>query len=145
METDPSIVDITTSLGFLFLHTISEPPQVILQPIVDVILVDDTKVTQSIIGEIEYLEFTILCPHKIVCHDCNETLVVLAHAIQNVLLHKLIELVCLIEYEVDRFHFFFALSGKRTHSILPSSFLRRKSFLVRFSFIHSLYMFPSMV
>ena len=110
METDPSIVDITTSLGFLFLHTISEPPQVILQPIVDVILVDDTKVTQSIIGEIEYLEFPILCPHEVVYHDCNETMRIITHTIQDVVLCHFIELTTLIHHQVQWFHFLFAVS-----------------------------------
>ena len=57
METDPSIVGITTSLRFLFFHGISVPLQTPINPIIDVILVDDMKVAQSIIGEIEYLGF----------------------------------------------------------------------------------------
>ena len=56
MEFDQSIVNISTSLGLLFFHTISIPLQVIIQPTIDVIFVNDTKVTQSIIGEIEYIE-----------------------------------------------------------------------------------------
>ena len=74
MEADPTTVNKTASFSLLLLHTISVPLQVVLQPIIDVILVNDTKVSQSIIDEIENLEFPILCPHEIVCHDCNEAL-----------------------------------------------------------------------
>ena len=74
METDPSIISKTTSLSLLFFHSISVPLQVVLQPIIDAILVNDTKVSQTIIGEIEYLEFPILCPHEVACHEGDETL-----------------------------------------------------------------------
>ena len=87
METDPSIIDITTSIGFLFFHGISVPLQIPIKLIIDVIVVDDTKVSQSIIGEIENLEFPILCPHEVVCHDSDETLGIIRHAIQDVILH----------------------------------------------------------
>ena len=92
METNPSIVDITTSLGFLFFHTIAIPLQIPIKPIFDAILVNDTKVSQSIICEIEYLELPNMCPHEVVCHDGDETLVVLTHTIQDVLLCHFIEL-----------------------------------------------------
>ena len=105
MEADPTSVDKITSFSFLFLHGIPVPPQIILQPIIDVILVNDTKMTQSIIGEIEYLEFTILCPHEIVFHDGDETLRIIMQAIQDVFLRYFIELFTFIEYEVDWFHF----------------------------------------
>ena len=101
MEANPTIVDKTTSLGFLFFHTISVPLQIIIKLIIDVILVDDTKVTQSIIGEIEYLEFPILCPHEVVCHDSDETLGIITHSIQDVLLCHFIELTTLIHHQVQ--------------------------------------------
>ena len=104
------MVDKTASLCLLFFHGISVPFQVVLDPLIDAILVDDAEVSQSIIGEIENLGFPGMCPHEVVRHDCDETLVILTHAIQDVLLCDLIELVCLIEYEIDRFHFFIALS-----------------------------------
>ena len=110
METDPSIVDKTTSLDFLFFHGISVPLQIPIYPIIDVIVVDDTKVAQSIIGEIEDLEFPILCPHEVVCHDVDETLRIIMHAIQVVILHHLIELTSLIHHQVQWFHFLFVLS-----------------------------------
>ena len=87
MESDPSIVDISTSLDFFFLHTIAILLQIPIQPIIDEILVNDVKVTQSIIGEIEYFEFPILCPYEIVCYDGDETLRIITHSIQDVLLH----------------------------------------------------------
>ena len=109
METDPADVDKTAALCLLFFHGISVPFQVVLDPLVDAILVDDAEVSQSIIGEIENLGFSIMCQHEVVCHDGDEALAVLTHAIQDVLLRNLIELVCLIEYEIDRFHFLIAL------------------------------------
>ena len=111
METDLTSVNKTTSFRLLFLHGISVPSQIILQPLVDMILVNDAKVSQSIIGgEIEYLEFSGMCPYEIVYHDGDETLGIIVHAIQDVLLRYLIELTRLIHHQVDRFHFFFALS-----------------------------------
>ena len=75
------------------------------------ILVNDAKVSQSIIGgEIEYLEFSGMCPHEIVYLDGDETLGIIVHAIQDVLLRYLIELTRLIHHQVDRFHFLFALT-----------------------------------
>ena len=109
METDPSIVDKTTSLDSLFFHSISVPLQIPIHSVIDVILVDDTKMTQSIIGEIEDLEFPGMYPHEIVCHDSDETLGIITHAIQDVLLCYLNELVCFVKHQVDRFHFFLAI------------------------------------
>ena len=75
------------------------------------ILVNDVKVSQSIIGgEIEYLEFSGMCPYEVVCHDGDETMRIIAHPIQDVLLRYLIELTRLIHHQVDRFHFLFALT-----------------------------------
>ena len=51
-----------------------------------------------------------MCQHEVVCHDGDETLIVFTHTIDDELLQDLIELVCLIEYEVDRFYFLIALS-----------------------------------
>ena len=68
MEFDPSIVNISTFLGLLFFHDISVPFQIPIYPIIDAILVNDTKMSQSIIGKIEYLGFPILCPHEVECH-----------------------------------------------------------------------------
>ena len=101
MENDPSIVDIITSFGFLFLHGIVVPLQIPIYPIIDVILENETKMTQSIIGEIENLEFPILCLHEIVCHNCDETLGIIEHPIQDVLLHHFIELISLIKHLVQ--------------------------------------------
>ena len=101
METDPSIVDKTTSLGFLFFHSIFVPFQIPIYPIIDVIIVDDTKMTQSIIGEIEYLEFSILCLHEVVCYDCDETLGIITHSIQDILLCHFIELTTLINHQIQ--------------------------------------------
>ena len=115
MENDPSIVDITTSLGFLFIHGIVVPLQKPIYPIIDVILVDDRKVTQSIIDEIEYFEFPILCLHEIVCHDGDETLGIITHTIQDVLLHHFIELISLIKHLVQWFHFLFILSIRKPY------------------------------
>ena len=110
METDPTDGNKTTFFRLLFLHGISVPSQIIFQPLVDAIFVNDAKVSQSIIGEIEYLELTIMCPHEVVCHDGDETLVVLAQAIQDVLLRYLIEIVCLVHHHIYWFHFLFTLS-----------------------------------
>ena len=74
MHTDPTTVNIITSFRLLFLHSISVPLQIILQPLVDMIIADDAEMSQSIIGEIEYLEFPSMCPHEVVCHDNDETL-----------------------------------------------------------------------
>ena len=109
MEADSTDVDKTISLFLLFFHGISVPSQVILQPLVDAISMYDAEVSQSIIGEIENLEFSVMCSHEVVCHDGDEALAVLAHTFEDVLLCYFIELVCLIEYEVDRFHFLIAL------------------------------------
>ena len=100
----------TASLCLLFLHIISVPLQIVLDPLIDAILVNDAKISQSIISEVENLGISVMFPHEVVCHDGDEALIVLAHAIEDVLLQDFIELVCLIEYEVDRFHFLIALS-----------------------------------
>ena len=52
METDPTSVYEIASFSLLLLHGISLPLQVVLQPIIDVILVNEAKVSQTIIGEI---------------------------------------------------------------------------------------------
>ena len=109
MEADPPMVYESTALCLLFFHSISVPFQVVLDLLIDAISANDAKVSQSIIGEVENIGFSGMCPHEVVCHDCDEALVVLAHAIDDVLLHDLIELLALIEYEVDRFHFLFTL------------------------------------
>ena len=101
METDPSIVDITTSLGLLILHGISVPPQISIYPIIDMILVNDVKVSQSIIDEIEYLEIIVTAHHQIVLNDGDETLRILTHSIQDVLLHYLIKLITLINHQIQ--------------------------------------------
>ena len=101
METNPSIVDITTSLYFLFFHGISVPLQVIFQPPVDAISVHDAKVSKSIIGEIENLEFAILCLHEVICHDCDEALRIIMHSIQDILLRHFIEFNSLINHQVQ--------------------------------------------
>ena len=71
---------------------------------------NDAKVSQSIIAEIENIGFFNMCPHDIVCHDGDETLGIITHAFHMVLLRYLIELIGFIEYEVDRFHYSIALS-----------------------------------
>ena len=109
MESDPPSVHEATALCLLFLYTISVPLQVVLDPIIDAISANDAKVPQSIIGEIEDLGISVLCPHEVVCHDGDETLIVFTHTIEDELLQDLIEFICLIEYEVDRFHFLIAL------------------------------------
>ena len=110
MESDPSIVDITASLYFFFFHDIVVPLQIPIYPMIDVILVNDTKMSQSIIGKIECLEFLILCPHDVVCHDDDdETLRIIGHPIQDVLLRYLIELFTLINHQIQWFHFLFIL------------------------------------
>ena len=58
IEADLTTVHKTTSFYLFLFHCIFVPLQIILQPLVDTILVNDTKVSQLIIGEIEYLEFT---------------------------------------------------------------------------------------
>ena len=101
MEITPSIVDISTSLSFLFFLSIAVPLQIPIYPIIDVILVNDTTMSQSISGEIEYFEFSILCAHEVVYHDCDETLDIITHSIQDVLLCYLIELSILIKHQVQ--------------------------------------------
>ena len=110
VEADPTMVHEATALCLLFLYGISVPFQVLLDPFIDVFSANDAKVSQSIIGEIEDLGISGMCPHEVVCHDGDEALVVLAHTFDNEVLHYLIELVCLIEYEIDRFYFLIALS-----------------------------------
>ena len=68
--------------------------------------------SQSIIGEVENLEISGMCQHEFVCHDGDETLVVLAHTSHDELLHDLTELTAFIEYEIDRFHFLIALFNR---------------------------------
>ena len=73
---------------------------------------NNTKVTQSIVREIEYLEFRVLRNfHEIVCHDGNEALGIIAHTFHDILLHLFPELILvfLIQYQVQRFDLFFAL------------------------------------
>ena len=65
--------------------------------------------SKAIIGEVNYLSFPGMCPHEVVCHDGDEALVVLTQAVEDVLLHDVIELTAFIEYEVDRFHFLFTV------------------------------------
>ena len=98
MEADPPTVNKTASFRLLFLHGVSVPSQIILQPIVDTILMNDAKMSQSIIGEIEYFGFPIICLHEIVCYDGDETMKIIVHAIQDLLLRYLIELTAFIEY-----------------------------------------------
>ena len=43
MESDPSIVDITTSFRLLYFHGVTVPLQIPIYPIIDVILVNDMK------------------------------------------------------------------------------------------------------
>ena len=145
METDPSIVDKTTSLDFLFFHGISVPLQIPIYPIIDMILVNDTKVAQSIIGEIEDLEFPILCPHEVVCPDSDETLGISRIPFRMYFLATSMNspLSFIIKFNGSTSSSFFS-SGRYTH-ILLLSLWAWKSYLVRFSFIHSLYMLPSTV
>ena len=110
MEADPPMVHEPTALCLLFLYTISVPLQVVLDPLIDTISANDAEVSQSIIGEVENLGISVMCQHEVVCHDGDETLVVLTHTSHDKLLHDLIELLAFIEYEVDRFHFLIALS-----------------------------------
>ena len=110
MEADPTMVHEPTALCFLFLYTVSVPFQIVLDPLIDAISAYDAEVSQSIICEIENLGVSVMCPHEVVCHDCDEALRIIAHTFDDEVLHDLIKLVCLIEYEIDRFHFFIALS-----------------------------------
>ena len=110
MEADPTDVDKTASLCLLFFHGIFVPLQVLLDPLIDAFSSNDAEVSQSIIGEVEDLGFSVMCPHEVVRHDGDEIPVVLAHTFDDVLLHDLIELAAFIEYEIDRFHFLIALS-----------------------------------
>ena len=119
METDPSIIDITSSLGFLFLHGISVPLQIPIHSVIDVILVDDTKMTQSIIGEVEDLGIPGMCPHEVVCYDGDEALWIIAHPIRDVLLHNFIELTSPIKHQIQWFHFLFILSIRKTYPYIP--------------------------
>ena len=98
-----------TSFGFLFFHGISVPLHAVIDPLIDAISSNDAKVSQSIIGKIEDLGFSGMCPHEVVCHDGDEALVVLAHTFDDEVFQDSIEFLALIEYEVDRFHFFIAL------------------------------------
>ena len=109
MEADPTDVDKTVSLCLLLFHSIIVPLPIILDPLIDAFSAYDAKVFQSISGEVEDLGISVMCLHEIVRHDCDETLRITTHAIQDVLLQYPIELVYLIEYEVDRFHFLIAL------------------------------------
>ena len=109
MEADSTMVHESTSLRLLLFHGISVPLPIVLDPLINAISANDAKVSQSIIGEVEDLGISVMCPHEVVCHEGDESLVVLAHTFDDKVLHDLIELVCLIEYEVDRFHFLIAL------------------------------------
>ena len=109
MKADPSSVYKTASLYLLFFHGISVPLSIVLDPLIDAFSSNDAKVSQSIIGEVEDLGISVMCQHEVVCHDGDEALAVLAHPFEDVLLRYLIELVCLIEYEVDGFHFLITL------------------------------------
>ena len=51
VETDLTTVHKTTSFRLLLFHGIFVPSQIILQPLVDAILVNDAKVSQLIIGK----------------------------------------------------------------------------------------------
>ena len=77
MEADPTSVYKTTSLCLLFLYGISVPLQVLLDPLIDAISTNDAEVPQSIICEVEDLGVSIMCPHEVVCHDGDETLIVI--------------------------------------------------------------------
>ena len=140
METDPSIVDITAFLGFLFFHGISVPLQIILKLIIDVILVIDMKVTQSIIGKIKYLELSNMCPHEIVWHDSDETLRIIMHVIQDALLRYLIELTTLIHHQIQWFYFLLALSVWKIYPysivVLVDGKVLLNSFLIHPFLIH---------
>ena len=110
VEADPSSVYRTASLCLLLFHSIFVPLPIVLDPLIDAFSANDAEVSQSIIGEVENLGISVMCPHEVVCHDCDETPAVLVHTIQDEFLQNFIELVCLIEYEIDRFHFLFTLS-----------------------------------
>ena len=69
METDPITVHKSTSFDLLFLHGISVPFQIIFQPLVVAFSAYNMTVSQSIIGVIEDLGFSGMCPHEIVCYD----------------------------------------------------------------------------
>ena len=105
VESDPTSEYGPAFRRLLLFHGVSVPSEVLIDPLLDVISTHDTKVSQSIIGEIENLGLPSMCPHEVVCHDCDETLRIITHAIQDVLLHDAIELIVFIEYEVDGFHF----------------------------------------
>ena len=109
MESDPPSVHEATALCLLFLYGISVPFQVLLDPLIDAISSNDAEVSQSIICEVEDLGISIMCPHEVVCHDGDETLIVFTHTIEDELFQDFIEFICLIEYEIDRFHFLIAL------------------------------------
>ena len=98
---------------------------------------DDTKVTLSIISEIEYLEFPILCPHAVVCHDGDETLLIITHAIQDVLLRFLIELTTLINHQIQWFHFFFILPIWKPNPYSPFIIVIEAKVLLGSFLIHS--------
>ena len=101
METDSSIVDISTSFRLLFFNNISVSFQIPIYSIIDVILANDTKVSQSIIGKIEYPEFSVLCLHEVVFHDNDETLWIITHSIRDVLLRHFIELITFTNHQVQ--------------------------------------------
>ena len=86
-----------------------------IYPNIDVIFVNDTKMFQSINGEIEYLDFPILCPHEVVCHDSDETLGIITHPIQDVLLCHFIELNSIINHQIQYFHFLFILPVRKIY------------------------------
>ena len=109
MESDPPSVYKTASLRLLFFHSIFVPLQVLLDPFIDAFSSYDAKVSQSIICEVEDLGISVMCQHEVVCHDGDEALIVFTHTIEDVLLQDFIEFICLIEYEIDRFHFLIAL------------------------------------
>ena len=109
MKADPTDVDKIAFLCLLFLYTVSVPFQVVLDPLINAFSANDAKVSQSIIGEVENLGYSVMCPHEVVCHDGDEALVVFTHTFDDEVLHDLIELTAFIEYEIDRFHFLITL------------------------------------
>ena len=110
MQADPPSVHESTPFCLLLLHGISVPSHVVLDPLIDAFSAYNAEVSQSIIGEVEDLGISGMCPHEVVRHDGDEALVVLAHTFDDEVLHDLIELTAFIEYEVDRFYLLIALS-----------------------------------
>ena len=145
VESDPTSEYGPAFRRLLLFHGVSVPSEVLIDPLLDVISTHDTKVSQSIIGEIENLGLPGMYPHKDVCHDGDEALVVLVHAIQNVLLRYLIELTGFIEHEVDGFHFLLTVIVWQLNPQLISLLIEAKVLLVIFSFIYSLYISLSTV